>query len=292
VTSVAGHVPSHKAPSGKRFGHRIWRILRIGLLIYLGIVLMFAWLENSLVYFPSRYPKGDWSLKPGMEDAWFESADGTRLHGWFLEVDRPRAVVLFCHGNGGSIAGRRGLIDVFRKLRVSALLWSYRGYGRSSGSPLEAGVLQDARAARTWLAKRSGVPENQIVLWGESLGGAVAVDLAQDGARSLILESTFTAMPEVAHWHYPWLPTRTMMKNRYNSIAKIPRFHGPLLQFHGNADTIVPYAFGRQLFSAANEPKQFVTNEGADHNDPRDAQVFVKIDQFLDSLPINLPHPN
>jgi fermentation-respiration switch protein FrsA (DUF1100 family) len=283
VTSVADPVASQELP--KRRGRRAWRVLRVGLIAYLGIVLMFTLFENALVYFPSRYPDGDWSLDPGVEDAWFESADGTRLHGWFLQVDRPRAVVQFCHGNGGSIAGRRRLLDAFRELRVSALLWSYRGYGRSSGSPYEAGILQDARAARTWLAKRCGLPENQIVLWGESLGGAVAVDLAQDGARGLILENTFTSMPEVAHWHYPWLPARTMMKNRYNSIAKISRFHGPMLQFHGDADTIVPYSIGRQLFDAANEPRQFVTIAAANHNDPRDPQVFREIDRFLGGLP-------
>ncbi len=255
------------------------------MLTYVGIVLLFSIFENSLVYFPSRYPNGDWSLPSGVEDAQFASTDGTRLHGWLLETERPRAVVLFCHGNGGSIALRRGLIDIFRHLRVSALLWDYRGYGRSEGSPNESGILQDARAARTWLARRCGVAEDQVVLWGESMGGAVAVDLALDGARALILENTFTTMPDVAHWHYPWLPARTLMRNRYNSLAKIVRYRGPLLQFHGDADTIVPYAFGQQLFAAANEPKRFVTNARANHNDPRRADVIATIGEFLNTLP-------
>lgn len=271
--------------SGTTAGRLLWRTVRGGLLIYLGIMLMFALFENSLVYFPSRYPDGDWSLQPGMEDAWFEAADGTRLHGWYFQVDRPRAVVLFCHGNGASIAWRRGLIDAFRELQVSALLWSYRGYGRSEGSPHESGILQDARAARAWLANRSDVSASDIVLWGESLGGAVAVDLAQEGARGLILEHTFTTMPDVAHWHYPWLPARTMMRNRFNSIEKIGKYRGPLLQFHGNADRVVPYSIGQQLFAAANEPKQFVTIEKGDHNDPRTFAVFEAIDRFLGSLP-------
>ena len=243
---------------------------------------MYLAFENSLVYVPSRYPRGDWKLAEGVEDAWFDAADSTKLHGWYLPVEKPRAVVLFCHGNGGSIAGRRGLLEAFRALDVSALLWSYRGYGRSEGSPHEAGVVQDARAARTWLAKRAGVDESDVVLWGESLGGGVAVDLAQDGARALILESTFTSIPDVAHWHYPWLPARTLMRNRFNSVAKIGKYHGPLLQFHGSADTIVPYDLGRQLFAAANEPKQFVTIDGTDHNDPRSEQIFVEVDRLLD----------
>ncbi len=263
----------------------IWRFIRLGLIVYLGILLVFTLLENSLVYFPSRFPDGDWSLKAGVEDAWFTSNDGTKLHGWFLQVEQPHAVVLFCHGNGGSIAWRRDLLDVFRALRVSALLWSYRGYGRSEGSPHEAGILQDARAARDWLAKRAAVKKTDIVLWGESLGGAVTIDLAQDGARALILESTFTSMPAVAAYHYPWLPVRTLMRNRYDSLAKIAGYHGPLLQFHGDADSIVPYELGRQLFDAANQPKEFVTMEGADHNDPRSVAVFRGVDRLLSRLP-------
>lgn len=267
-----------------RWSRIVFRIARVLALTYLGILLVYALFENSLVYFPSRYPNGDWSLEPGVEDAWFNAADGTRLHGWFVEVNQPRAVVLFCHGNGGSIAGRRGMLEAFRQLRVSALLWSYRGYGRSEGSSHEAGILQDARAARAWLAKRTGVKEADIVLWGESLGGGVAIDLAQDGARGVILENTFPSLPEVAAYHYPWLPARTLMRNRFNSLAKVAKYRGPLLQFHGNGDTIVPHAMGRQLFDAANEPKQFVTIEGADHNDPRSQIIFEHVDRMLDDL--------
>lgn len=241
-------------------------------------------LENSLLYFPSRYPDGDWSLDPDVEDAWFTSADGTQLHGWYLQAERPRAIVLFSHGNGGSIAWRRDLLCIFRELQVTALLWSYRGYGRSEGSPHEAGILQDARAARTWLAQRAGVKQTDIVLWGESLGGGVCVDLAQDGARALVLENTFTSIPDVAAYHYPWLPIRIIMTNRYDSRSKISRYHGPLLQFHGDADTIVPCAMGRQLFESANEPKKFVTLAGVDHNDPRPVTILRELDGFLEQL--------
>jgi uncharacterized protein len=262
----------------------LWRLVRVGLLTYLGILLVFTAFETSLVYFPSRYPDGDWELPSGVEDAWFESPDGTKLHGWFVNVDHPKAVILFSHGNGGSIANRRDLLELFRRLDVSALLWDYRGYGRSEGESSETGILQDARAARAWLAKKSGVKETDIVLWGESLGGGVSVDLAQDGARGLILENTFTSLPDVAAHHYPWLPTRTLMQNRYNSISKITKYHGPLLQFHGDADTIVPFEIGRQLFEAANEPKQFVSFNGADHNDPRSPELSANVAAFLARL--------
>ena len=158
-------------------------------------------LEKSLVFAPSRYPEGNWQ-PAGLvfEDAWFAAADGTRLHGWFVPHAQPRAVVLFCHGNGGNVAL---WADVLRNLHdrmgVTAMGFDYRGYGRSEGTPSEAGVLADARAARAWLARRTGIAEDRIVLMGRSLGGAVAVDLATDGAggwswRALSLRCRRSAM--------------------------------------------------------------------------------------------------
>ena len=167
------------------------------------------------------------------------------------------------------------------RMGVTAMGFDYRGYGRSEGTPSEAGVLADARAARTWLAQRTGVAENQIVLMGRSLGGAVAVDLAADGARGLILESTFTSMPEVGHAMLPYLPVRLLMQTQFNSLAKIGKYHGPLLQSHGTGDRLIPYAMGRQLFDAANEPKQFVEIPGGDHNDPQSAGYYAALDEFL-----------
>jgi len=150
-------------------------------------------IEESVVFHPSRYPEGDWQPRGlNFEDAWFKSADGTRLHGWFVEDEHPRAVVLFCHGNGGNVANWADELRVLHdRVGVTAMLFDYRGYGRSDGVPTEEGVLADARAARRWLANRVGIPESEIVVMGRSLGGAVAVDLATDGARGLIIESTY-----------------------------------------------------------------------------------------------------
>jgi fermentation-respiration switch protein FrsA (DUF1100 family) len=163
------------------------------------------------------------------------------------------------------------------------LLFDYRGYGRSSGKPSEAGILDDARAARLWLANRAGMPEGQIVLVGHSLGGGVAVDLAaKDGARGLILESTFTSLPDAAESH---VPVRELMSMQFDSLAKIPSYRGPLLQMHGDADRVVPFALGRKLFAAANEPKKFVAIAGGDHSDPPPLEYEQALDRFLDSLP-------
>jgi hypothetical protein len=265
----------------------VWFGGRILLIAYLLIVLLMMLLENSLVYFPSKYPEGDWK-PPGLvfEDAWFEAADGIKLHGWFVPHDKPRAVALFTHGNAGNITHREDLLRELNRLGVAVLALDYRGYGRSEGSPSEAGVLADGRAARKWLAQRAGVAESDIVLMGESLGGAVAALLAAESpARGLVLENTFCALPDVAQYHYPWLPVKALIRTQLNAAGAIKNYHGPLLQVHGDADTIVPIQFGRKLYEAANEPKQFVVVPGADHNDPRDAQFYEALDQFLNRLP-------
>jgi fermentation-respiration switch protein FrsA (DUF1100 family) len=246
-----------------------------------------ASLERSMLFFPVRYPSGDWHPAGlAFEDAWFQAADGTNLHGWFVPHERPKAAVLYCHGNGGNVAYWAGAAkELHDRAHVSVLLFDYRGYGRSEGEPFEAGVLADARAARAWLARRERIAENRVVLLGRSLGGGVAVDLAAaDGARALVLESTFTSVPDVAQSMYPLLPVRLLAKTQLNSAAKIANYHGPLLQSHGTADRLIPYSIGRKLFDRANEPKQFVTIAGGDHNDPQTDEYYAILAAFLDRL--------
>ncbi len=246
-----------------------------------------AKLEQSMVFVPARYPEGNW--RPAglaAEDVWFEAEDGTRLHGWYCPRENPKAVVLFAHGNAGNVTHRADVLRVLLdRLGVAVLAFDYRGFGRSGGSPDEAGVLQDARAARQWLAHREGIRQSDVVLMGRSLGGAVVVDLAAaDGARGLILESTFTSLPEAAAVHLPWAPTKLLMHNRLNSLAKIGNYRGPLLHSHGDADRVIPFEHGRRLFAAANEPKRFVTIRGRDHNDPQTPEYYQALEQFLAEL--------
>jgi fermentation-respiration switch protein FrsA (DUF1100 family) len=242
--------------------------------------------EDALVFQPARFPEGNWQPEDlPHEDARFEAADGTRLHGWYCPVDRPRAVILFCHGNAGNLTYHYWNARLLReKLGATVLLFDYRGYGKSEGTPSEEGILKDARAARRWLARRAGIAEKDVVLLGYSLGGAVAVDLAaSDGARALILESTFTSLPEVAANHAP-ASVGSLMTNRLDSLAKIGQYHGPLLQMHGDADTVVPFALGQKLFAAANEPKQFIRIPGGRHIGPPSQEYVRALDQFLDKL--------
>lgn len=270
---------------------RWWGVLRQSLAGYLFILLALMIFEESLIFFPSRYPEGNWEpLGLKFEDAWFRAPDGTQLHGWYVPQDRPLAVVLFCHGNGGNVSHRDdALRQLNKRARATVLAFDYRGYGRSHGTPHEAGVLSDARAARAWLAQRAGIAENEIVVMGESLGGAVAVDLAaRDGARALVLESTFSSLADVAAYHYRWIPVRLLMRTRFDSASIIGQFHGPLLQSHGTSDTIIPYRFGRRLFDAAQEPKRLLTFTGIDHNDSRPLDYYTTLRGFFEGLGGNL----
>ncbi|MCH7988206.1 MAG: alpha/beta fold hydrolase [Planctomycetes bacterium] len=174
-------------------------------------------LEQSMVYQPVLFPDGDWQ-PPGLEfeDAWFRAADGTSLHGWFVPHENPRAIVLFAHGNAGNLSHRAETLRILtERHQLSVMIFDYRGFGRSEGSPSEKGLLQDARAARKWLSQRTGVAEKEIVLMGRSLGGGVMVDLAaRDDARGLVLASTFTSLPDVARHALPLVPARLLMTNR------------------------------------------------------------------------------
>jgi hypothetical protein len=267
------------------------RLARWLIVLYaLGFLLLarglLMWLERSMIFFPSTASQGDWNPRGfPREDAHFTAADGTRLHGWYVPHEKPRAAILYCHGNAGNITHRADVLETLhRRVGASVLMFDYRGYGRSEGKPGEAGVLADARAARAWLAQRAGIDQRNVVLMGQSLGGAVAVDLAAaDGARGLVLESTFTSVPDMAAHYYPWLP-RFLLRTRLDSLAKIGRYHGPVFQAHGDADTIVPFQQGQKLFNAANEPKEFFTLRGLNHNDPLPAKYYGELARFLDSL--------
>ncbi len=261
----------------------------------LGPLSPLAPVENVLVYHPSPFPEPD-ALPPNLpfEDIWFEAEDGTQLHGWYLGHPEPRAVALFCHGNAGNIVSRgETLLLLNQRHGLAVMTFDYRGYGKSEGKPSERGILQDARAARTKLASLAGVSEIDIVLMGRSLGGAVAVDLAgRDGARGLVLASTFPSLPELASHHVPWMLPHLNMTQRLNSAKKIRDYHGPLLQSHGDADDLIPIELGRKLFDVAPGPKKFVVLPGAGHNDPQTEEYREAFDEFIASLPVSTGRKN
>jgi fermentation-respiration switch protein FrsA (DUF1100 family) len=244
--------------------------------------------DEFLALFPAKYPAGDWEgAEWRFEDCWFTSSDGTRLHGWYLRHDQPRAAILHLHGNAGNLSHRAAVAELLHdRLGASVLLLDYRGYGRSEGTPTLLGLLRDARAARAHLAEREQIDEKQVVLVGESLGGAVAVDLAaEDGAKGLVLESTFSSLRDVANAHYPEFLVSVLVADKLNSAAKIARYQGPLLQVHGNADQVAPLVSAQRLFAAASEPKSLLVLPRHDHNDPLPDAYYEALERFLAKLP-------
>jgi fermentation-respiration switch protein FrsA (DUF1100 family) len=261
-------------------------------LSYFLVVVLAMIGENYLVFHPTRYPGGNWQTAGlGVEDAHFMADDGTALHGWYVAHPNPRVHLLWAPGNAGNLTYRYDYLTQLFRLRASVLIFDYRGFGKSHGSPTEVGILMDARAARAWLAKKAGIADRDIVLFGESLGGGVMVDLAaQDGARGLILQSTFTSACDVGACAFPWLPVRWLMRTRLDSLAKIPRYDGPLLQLHGDADTIVPIELGQKLHAAAPDAqKVFVTAKKTGHNYSWPPEFTAALDQFFQRLAATPP---
>lgn len=220
-------------------------------------------------------------------DVFIATDDGVKLHGRFFDCTERKAVILYCHGNAGTVESwSQAALELFQQQKCSVLVFDYRGYGKSEGTPSEYGLLRDARSARRWLAQRTGVQEKDVVLLGRSLGGGVAVDLAaKDGARGLILENTFSSLPDVAAHHMPWVLPRWMMTHRFNSVEKIQLYRGPLLQCHGDKDQLIPIKLARDLFDEAPGDKHFITIEGGTHNDPPNAAFNKALGEFLESLP-------
>jgi fermentation-respiration switch protein FrsA (DUF1100 family) len=246
------------------------------------------WFETLLIYPTWQIPPGDWQPTGfRYEDVSFESEDGTRLHGWYFDHPHPQAHVVYFHGNGEHLGHMGEYLDALREeYQITIFAFDYRGYGKSQGKPAEAGIVADGRAALRWLSERAGLRSDEIVLWGRSIGGAVAVQVAADlGAKALILERTFTSLPDVASRHYPWLPVRRLMRNRFDSLARIAQCDGPILQSHGTDDEVVPFALGKQLFDAAtSQEKCFVTMPGVSHNAPNTKEYYTMLRQFLGTL--------
>ncbi|MFO7907257.1 MAG: alpha/beta hydrolase [Pirellulaceae bacterium] len=269
-----------------------WRQLvkRVGVVAvaYLLVVFGTMWCETLLIFPTWQIPAGDWNPTGfSYEDVFFHAEDGTRLNGWYFAHPDPRAHVLYCHGNGEHLAHLGDYMDGLREeYQVSIFAFDYRGYGRSEGKPHEAGVIADARAARAWLAQHARIEPEEVVLWGRSIGGAVAVAVGADGgARGMILERTFTRLTDVAARHYWWLPVRLLMRNRFDSLSRISAYHGPLLQSHGTEDEIVPLSLGKALFEAAgSRDKQFVTMPKVTHNGPSSKEYHAELNRFLKRL--------
>jgi len=245
----------------------IWTVIGITVayVIFVGFLFIF---QSDYIYYPERVLSADpGSIGLHFESVSFETRDGIKLSGWFIPAEIAIGVILFCHGNAGNISHRLDSIQIFHQLGLDVFIFDYRGYGQSQGKPTEQGTYTDAEAAWRYLVEERQVSPNEVIVFGRSLGAAVATQLAQSHMPSaLILESAFTSLPDIAARLYPYLPVRLLLRFKYNTAEYLSRVNCPVLIVHSRDDEIMPFSHGRQLFELANEPKEFLEITGT-HNE-------------------------
>jgi len=230
-----------------------------------GIFLIF---QSKLIYYPVReIAAAPDSIGLNFENVSLVTTDGLSLSGWFVPCENARAVVLFCHGNGGNISHRLDTIELLQRLGLDTFIFDYRGFGQSEGKPNEQGTYRDVEAAWRYLVEERKIQPARIIVFGSSMGGPIAAYLAgshQPGV--LIIESTFTSIPDVAARRFPYLPARLLMRFKYNTAKYLRNVNCPVMVIHSRDDEMLPFENGERLFEIAREPKRFLEITGT-HNE-------------------------
>lgn len=256
-----------------------WAVVRIVAVSYLGLAVLVFFTQSGYVYYPDRVV----GLTPAyfgipFDDVTIVTEDGERLAAWHVPAKRTgdalNATLLFCHGNAGNMGDRLDSIRTFHNLGLNVLIFDYRGYGDSTGKPSERGTYLDAAAAWRHLTGEMKIQPEKIVVFGRSLGGAVAAQLAADVAPgALCIESTFTSAPDMAVKMFPYLPIRWLCRFRYNTLQRVGQVKCPVLVAHSRDDDMIPFSHGRRIFEAAKEPKIFVEMTGPHNSGGMDADT-------------------
>jgi uncharacterized protein len=259
-------------------------------LVYVGFALLIVWREPNFIYYPSR----EIDLTPEklglrFEDVWLTTTDGVRINGWFVPASTNASLtVLFCHGNAGNISDRFEKLAILHNLGVDVFMFDYRGYGRSEGRPNEQGTYRDAQAAYDYLIKNLNREPQTIVVYGESLGAAIAVDLATKvPVGGVIIEEPFTSAGDVGQKMFPFLPVRWLVRNKYDTLSKIAGINAPLLILHSRDDEFFPMSHAERLLTAARQPKRLVELRGG-HNDAflvSSGRYRAALKEFVSQLP-------
>lgn len=241
-----------------------------------------------MIYFPDRImSRSPHDIGLEFESVEIETTDGVLIHGWYVPYENSRGTILFCHGNGSNISGRLETIQIFHRLKFTTFIFDYRGYGKSQGKPSEKGTYIDAESAYDYLVQEKSIDPNSIIMFGRSLGGAVAANLAtKKSHRVLILESTFTSIMDIAKNLYPIFPVKLINRIHYDTINCVRQLDTPLLLIHSTEDDRIPFSHSEKLYDAASQTKEFIKISG-DHNEGFLISGAVYIDGINDFLKIN-----
>ena len=255
---------------------------------YILLVIVVFFFQRNLLYHPSvdNYIKDQNVTEPTeIEKVKITTRDNIDLLGWFYNRDIQKfKTILFFHGNAGSLKNRTYKLNHFKDLKVNFLIFAWRGFNGNKGKPSEIGLYKDAESAIRWL-KMKGINEKDIILYGESLGTGVAVEIAQNkNYAGIILESPFTSMVNMGKKHYPFFPVRFLLKDKFESYKKLNNISVPILIMHGKVDKIVPYDMGKKMYELANEPKFFYSQEYGDHMIEYDEKLLLALKKFIQSL--------
>jgi len=246
-------------------------LISIGIILFLSyslILVIVYFRQERMLYFPEKeIGQTPDTISLNYDEIYFKTKDGLNISGWYIPAENEKGVLLFCHGNAGNISHRVDSIKIFNSLNLSVLIFDYRGYGKSEGKPSEYGTYLDAEAAWDYLVNVKRKSPESIILFGRSLGGAVAAELAmRKKSAALIIESCFTSVPDLGKTFYPWLPIKLLSKFKYSTIDKIGSINCPKLIIHSPEDEIISFRHGEVLYEKAFQPKDFLKIKGG-HNE-------------------------
>lgn len=263
------------------------RIFFFASLLAAGSFLGCAPMENFVLYRPSAGIDEKEPLPAGFEDVMLTTSSGVVVHARYAPHPEAKGAVLYCHGNAGNLQRRGGSVhDLWGALKESVLIFDYPGYGKSQGKPSEGGCYEAADAAYDWLTQTKKISPERIILYGESLGGGPAVDLAsRKQHRALVLVRTFTSIPDIADYQMPLFPADLMLNNRFDNIGKMPKCVRPTFIAQADEDGLIPFRQGEQLYRAAAGPKELCVLRGRKHNDPLPPEFFSNLKNFLARQP-------
>jgi hypothetical protein len=263
----------------------ITKIIGILATIYLSVLFIVFLTQRKLLYYPdtNSYLE-EKNLKHKIEKIFTRTEDGLNLRAWFHKKNNVEKTLLFFHGNAGNLENRIYKLNHLGDLNINYLILAYRGFNGNSGNPTEKNIYLDAKSALTWLNSK-GIADKNIILYGESLGAAVAIEIAKDKNFSgIILESPFTSMIEMGKVYYPYLPVRLLLKDKFDNQSKIKSINSPILVMHGRKDKIVPFYMGKKIYDLANKPKYSYFIDFDEHMMSFDLNLIKAIETFIKSL--------